>query len=65
MLSIQFFVQKGEQIMTSFNWEKEVETQWDSRAHFWNERSRNMWDSGSRKDIVPFIKSISTKETEF
>ncbi|SEQ76216.1 Methyltransferase domain-containing protein [Virgibacillus subterraneus] len=40
----------------SFNWQKEAEVQWDNRAAFWNERSTNMWDNGSRKDIVPFIK---------
>ncbi|WP_430788752.1 class I SAM-dependent methyltransferase [Virgibacillus flavescens] len=42
--------------MTYFNWNKEAELQWDSRAQFWNERSVNMWDNGSRKDIVPFIE---------
>ncbi|AIF42351.1 bifunctional 2-polyprenyl-6-hydroxyphenol methylase/3-demethylubiquinol 3-O-methyltransferase UbiG [Virgibacillus sp. SK37] len=42
--------------MKSFNWEKEAETQWDQRAAFWNARSKKMWDSGSRKDIVDFIK---------
>lgn len=40
----------------SFNWRKEAEAQWDNRAAFWNERSKNMWDNGSRKDIVPFIE---------
>ncbi|MEN1968415.1 class I SAM-dependent methyltransferase [Lentibacillus sp. N15] len=33
--------------MGQFNWEKEVETQWDDRAAFWNKRSMNMWDNGS------------------
>ncbi|WP_164670923.1 class I SAM-dependent methyltransferase [Virgibacillus doumboii] len=40
----------------SFNWHKEAESQWVHRAAFWNERSKNMWDSGSRKDIIPFIE---------
>ncbi|MFC4559948.1 class I SAM-dependent methyltransferase [Virgibacillus kekensis] len=39
----------------SFNWQKEAEAQWNSRAGFWNERSMSMWDNGSRKDIIPFI----------
>lgn len=40
----------------SFNWEKMVENEWDDRAYVWDERSRNMWDKGSRKDIIPFIQ---------
>ncbi|SFB04839.1 Methyltransferase domain-containing protein [Lentibacillus halodurans] len=40
----------------SFNWHKEAEVQWDNRAEFWNERSKEMWDRGSRKQIVPFIE---------
>ncbi|HLR60947.1 MAG TPA: SAM-dependent methyltransferase, partial [Lentibacillus sp.] len=38
-----------------FDWHQEAELQWDNRAEFWSERSMEMWDSGSRKDIVPFI----------
>lgn len=44
--------------MNSFNWEHESEKQWDSRASSWNSRSRGMWENGSRKDIVPFIKDF-------
>lgn len=40
----------------SFNWQKEAEEQWDNRAEFWNERSTNMWEIGSRKDIIPFVE---------
>lgn len=47
--------------MTSFNWQKEAEEQWDSRATFWNERSTDMWNKGSRKDIIPFIEKHLTK----
>jgi|SRR5699024_6033202 len=39
-----------------FDWHQEAELQWDNRAEFWSERSMEMWDSGSRKDIVPFIQ---------
>ncbi|WLR56629.1 class I SAM-dependent methyltransferase [Mesobacillus subterraneus] len=42
--------------MSTFNWEMESEKQWDSMAASWNSRSRGMWETGSRKDIVPFIK---------
>ena len=41
----------------SFNWSREAEKQWDCRADFWNKRSSAMWDSGSRKDIIPFIEN--------
>ncbi|MBP1968617.1 ubiquinone/menaquinone biosynthesis C-methylase UbiE [Virgibacillus natechei] len=48
--------------MTSpFNWKKEAEIQWDNRAHFWNEHSVHMWDNGSRKDIIPFVKDYFKK----
>ncbi|MBP2079371.1 class I SAM-dependent methyltransferase [Oceanobacillus polygoni] len=43
--------------MASFNWKSEAETEWDKRAVFWNKRSRDMWDNGSRKDILPFMKN--------
>ncbi|WP_010529360.1 class I SAM-dependent methyltransferase [Lentibacillus jeotgali] len=39
-----------------FDWHHEAEKQWDDRAEFWSARSMEMWDSGSRKDIVPFIQ---------
>lgn len=47
--------------MSSFNWNKEAELQWDSRAQFWNQRSVNMWDNGSRKDIIPFVEKHMEK----
>ncbi len=39
-----------------FNWHKAVEERWDSNVSFWNEKSRNMWESGSRSSIVPFVE---------
>ncbi|RYG74303.1 class I SAM-dependent methyltransferase [Lentibacillus lipolyticus] len=39
----------------SLHWHRKAEAQWDERVDFWNERSKGMWDSGSRKDIIPFI----------
>ncbi|MFT9596648.1 class I SAM-dependent methyltransferase [Mesobacillus sp.] len=44
--------------MDIFEWEIESEKHWDSRAAFWHSRSRGMWETGSRKDIVPFIKQF-------
>ncbi|WP_256522510.1 bifunctional 2-polyprenyl-6-hydroxyphenol methylase/3-demethylubiquinol 3-O-methyltransferase UbiG [Halobacillus sp. A5] len=40
----------------TFNWHKATEKQWDERAAFWNANSQNMWDSGSRKSIIPLVK---------
>ncbi|UOR10404.1 class I SAM-dependent methyltransferase [Halobacillus amylolyticus] len=42
--------------MNSFNWHQEAEKQWDGRAEFWNANSKNMWDEGSRKTIIPFLQ---------
>ncbi|WP_106494950.1 class I SAM-dependent methyltransferase [Lentibacillus sp. Marseille-P4043] len=49
--------------MVSFDWQKEAQEQWDNRAAFWNEKSTGMWDSGSRKDIVPFIEKHLDKKS--
>ncbi|MGM8366196.1 class I SAM-dependent methyltransferase [Virgibacillus sp. W0181] len=37
------------------NWQRAAEEEWDERAHFWNERSKKMWDTGSRRKIIPFF----------
>lgn len=42
-------------MVQSFNWHKEAEGQWDQRASFWNENSKEMWNNGSRKTIIPFF----------
>lgn len=42
--------------MKDFNWTKEAEKLWDQQADHWNSRSRKMWESGSRKDIIPFLE---------
>ena len=47
--------------MTAFNWNKEAKLQWDSRAQFWKERSVNMWDDGSRKEIIHFVEKHMKK----
>ncbi|WP_028785149.1 class I SAM-dependent methyltransferase [Thalassobacillus devorans] len=39
-----------------FAWHKEAERQWDDRVDFWNQNSKDMWDEGSRKTIIPFIQ---------
>ncbi|WP_181350247.1 bifunctional 2-polyprenyl-6-hydroxyphenol methylase/3-demethylubiquinol 3-O-methyltransferase UbiG [Thalassobacillus sp. CUG 92003] len=40
----------------SFEWHVEAERKWNERAEFWNANSQNMWDEGSRKTIIPFMK---------
>src|SRR5690625_3126737 len=42
--------------MNTFNWEKEAELKWDGQAEFWNRRSKDMWENGSRKNVLPFLK---------
>ncbi|KGX93508.1 methyltransferase [Pontibacillus halophilus JSM 076056 = DSM 19796] len=39
----------------NFSWHKEAATQWNGRAENWQERSKEMWDQGSRKSIIPFL----------
>jgi ubiquinone/menaquinone biosynthesis C-methylase UbiE len=46
------------------NWEQESEKLWDSMAKSWNSRSNGMWEDGSRKDIVPFIKKFVSPGAE-
>ncbi|WP_404457480.1 class I SAM-dependent methyltransferase [Oceanobacillus kapialis] len=42
--------------MGHFNWKDAAEVEWDKRADFWHERSRKMWETGSRSDIIPFVQ---------
>ncbi|RSD26573.1 class I SAM-dependent methyltransferase [Mesobacillus subterraneus] len=44
--------------MGNFNWVAESEKQWDRMAASWNSRSKEMWETGSRKDIVPFMRGF-------
>lgn len=43
--------------MQGFNWHGEAKKAWDEMAEGWNSRSKNMWEYGSRKNIVPFMQS--------
>lgn len=52
----------GRNMEKSFNWHKAVEERWNSNVSFWSEKSRNMWEKGSRSTIVPFVeKHIESK----
>jgi ubiquinone/menaquinone biosynthesis C-methylase UbiE len=47
--------------MSTFNWVSEAERQWNERSKFWNKNSREMWEVGSRKAILPFfLKYVKT-----
>lgn len=37
------------------SWEETAENKWDQQAVQWDKRSMQMWDHGSRKDIIPFM----------
>lgn len=40
----------------SNDWESHAREKWNHKASVWNENSKEMWDSGSRKDIMPFYR---------
>lgn len=42
--------------MKDFYWVEASEKEWNIRANSWHAKSKEMWDEGSRKDIVPFFK---------
>ncbi|TGB01898.1 class I SAM-dependent methyltransferase [Halobacillus salinus] len=48
--------------MNSFNWHEAAERKWDTMAESWNERSKDMWDHGSRKSIIPFLEKYIKQE---
>ncbi|RFU61691.1 bifunctional 2-polyprenyl-6-hydroxyphenol methylase/3-demethylubiquinol 3-O-methyltransferase UbiG [Bacillus sp. V59.32b] len=41
--------------MNRDGWHQEAERKWDSFAGKWASNSREMWDKGSRKKIIPFF----------
>lgn len=38
------------------DWQNKSKEKWDKQAISWDSRSLNMWENGSRKDIIPFFK---------
>ncbi|MBA4536181.1 class I SAM-dependent methyltransferase [Bacillus aquiflavi] len=51
--------------MGQFNWLEETAKQWDKQVDSWSSRSKNMWDKGSRKDIIPFIEKYLKSGAKF
>jgi ubiquinone/menaquinone biosynthesis C-methylase UbiE len=45
----------------TFSWVNEAEKQWNEKSKFWNKNSREMWEKGSRKTIVPFFMQYVEK----
>ncbi|PLT28404.1 class I SAM-dependent methyltransferase [Peribacillus deserti] len=42
--------------MDSAEWNKQLETSWDAFSDSWSKDAEKMWEEGSRKKIIPFIK---------
>lgn len=45
-------------------WDENVQNAWNEQATSWDARSENMWERGSRKDIIPFIEKYMEKESK-
>lgn len=43
------------------HWQSHSQQKWNELAEYWNQSSESMWDNGSRKDIIPFIKQYINK----
>lgn len=50
--------------MNSFDWSKKSKEEWDNRAEFWSSRSQDMWETGSRKDIIPFFNQYLSRNSK-
>ncbi|MGD6815837.1 class I SAM-dependent methyltransferase [Metabacillus sp. 84] len=42
--------------MSGFNWSREAEQLWNGHSANWHARSMDMWENGSRKEIIPFFE---------
>lgn len=42
--------------MENTSWNENVKTSWNNKAAFWHANSVEMWERGSRKEIIPFFK---------
>ncbi len=40
----------------TFQWNEEVKKAWNEMSDRWSRDSQNMWDHGSRKDIIPLLQ---------
>ncbi|MEJ9149508.1 class I SAM-dependent methyltransferase [Bacillus smithii] len=44
-------------LLKSNEWTDYAKDQWNQNAQNWHARSKNMWEKGSRKEILPFLQS--------
>ncbi|CAM3982325.1 class I SAM-dependent methyltransferase [Lederbergia lenta] len=42
--------------MSEYSWNEDVKTSWNQKASYWHTNSVDMWEKGSRKDIIPFFR---------
>ncbi|GAA0348223.1 class I SAM-dependent methyltransferase [Bacillus carboniphilus] len=42
----------------NFNWQDETRVKWNQMTQFWSEKSEDMWERGSRKEIIPFMETF-------
>jgi SAM-dependent methyltransferase len=47
--------------LSTFNWVAEAEKQWNEKSKFWHKNSKEMWEKGSRKTIIPFFSQYVEK----
>lgn len=40
------------------DWQMEAMKQWDEKAQYWKEHSKEMWETGSRSLIIPFFTNF-------
>jgi ubiquinone/menaquinone biosynthesis C-methylase UbiE len=50
--------------LSHFNWVNESEKQWNENSNYWNKNSKDMWEKGSRRDILPFFQEFVPKGTK-
>jgi ubiquinone/menaquinone biosynthesis C-methylase UbiE len=48
-------------LLSHFNWVDESEKQWNQNSNYWYKNSKDMWEKGSRKDILPFFQEFVLK----
>lgn len=44
------------EVKPMLSWHEAAKKGWDERAPLWKEQSEDMWETGSRKTIIPFFK---------
>lgn len=45
------------------HWHDQAQQMWSQKANDWNTNSKHMWENGSRKTIIPFLKKHVANES--